>query len=157
MRLSSTSFTHGSTAVFACAVVGYAAVRVVTHGAPQLPGHDAAPVAPPVQQVRTAPGPAGRSSLVVDRSARGAEDGAHAVAAAPARSSVVDRSAGRRSTDRSAEPNQAEAVEQDDDDRAVDVRADDSAAADDSEVEDSEAGLTDASTDDDTAGDPDDD
>ena len=49
MRLNSTTFTHFSTAIFGLAVVGYAAVRLVSHGVPHLPGHEAAP-APHVQQ-----------------------------------------------------------------------------------------------------------
>jgi hypothetical protein len=55
MRLNSTSFTHVSTAMFGVAVIGYAAVRVISYAAPHLPGHlpgqHAAPASAPVQQI----------------------------------------------------------------------------------------------------------
>lgn len=55
MRLNSTSFTHVSTAMFGVAVIGYAAVRVISYAAPHLPGHlpgqHAAPATAPVQQI----------------------------------------------------------------------------------------------------------
>jgi hypothetical protein len=55
MRMNSTSFTHVSTAVFGVAVIGYAAVRVISYAAPSLPGHlpgqHAAPATAPVQQI----------------------------------------------------------------------------------------------------------
>lgn len=58
MRLSSTSFTHASTALFGLAVVGYTAARVAGYAAPHLPGHQAAPAPPSVWQVEPQhPGP----------------------------------------------------------------------------------------------------
>lgn len=54
MRMNSTSFTHVSTAMFGVAVIGYAALRVISYAAPHLPGHlpgqHAAPATAPVQQ-----------------------------------------------------------------------------------------------------------
>ena len=43
MRLSSISFTHGSTAMFGVAVVGYAALRLAGYDVPHDPGHLAIP------------------------------------------------------------------------------------------------------------------
>jgi hypothetical protein len=68
MRLNATSFAHASTATFAVAVVGYAAVRLVSFAAPyastHLPGHHGAVAQPPprVHAVRQEPERASRSA-----------------------------------------------------------------------------------------------
>ena len=68
MRLNATSFAHASTATFAVAVVGYAAVRLVSFAAPyastHLPGHHGAVAQPPprVRAVRQEPERASRSA-----------------------------------------------------------------------------------------------
>lgn len=46
MRLSSTTFTHSSTALFGLAVAGYAALRLAGYDTPPLPGHLALPTPP---------------------------------------------------------------------------------------------------------------
>ena len=51
MRLSSTAFTHTSTALFGLAVAGYAAVRLAGYDVPPLPGHLALPDTPILQLV----------------------------------------------------------------------------------------------------------
>jgi hypothetical protein len=55
VRINSTSFTHASTAIFGVAVVGYAAVRLISYAAPHIPAHlpghhVGAPASPLVRQ-----------------------------------------------------------------------------------------------------------
>jgi hypothetical protein len=73
MRMSSTSFTHASTAVFGIAVAGYAAVRLISYAAPHLPvhlpGHHAVPAAQPVRDVAERHRPPERASRSQHRAA----------------------------------------------------------------------------------------
>ena len=62
MRLSSISFTHGSTATFALAVAGYAAVRLAGYDVPHLPGHQAMPAPPHIKHVPVTEQPRSRSA-----------------------------------------------------------------------------------------------
>jgi type IV secretory pathway VirB10-like protein len=146
MRLSSTSFTHGSTAVFAFAVVGYAALRVVAHGAPHLPGPQAAPVAPPVQQVHTVADLRDRPRVVVGRPPHRRADVAPASDPAPARPAVSPR------PDKRDQQEVGEAVDQPAVDVSDELRPDDHSGHD-----DSAADVTERSTDDEAADDRDDD
>ena len=62
MRLSSISFTHGSTATFALAVAGYAAVRLAGYDVPHLPGHQGMPAPPNIKHVPVTDQPPSRSA-----------------------------------------------------------------------------------------------
>ncbi len=62
MRLSSISFTHGSTAMFGVAVVGYAALRLAGYDVPHDPGHLAIPGPSMVHRVPDTAKPDSRST-----------------------------------------------------------------------------------------------
>lgn len=62
MRLSSISFTHGSTAMFGVAVVGYAALRLAGYDVPHDPGHLAMPGPSVIHRVPDTARPDSRST-----------------------------------------------------------------------------------------------